>query len=881
MEKHTARLNTGEASPVERWLRVKDVFLRALEVAGEDRAAYLNQACGTDQELRVEVESLLACHVRAVESGFLDDIAEGSSPRAVLEAMAAAFDATRVRTLHDGRDGQRTTYTPPGISDVPTEELFGDYRLLEQIGQGGMGVVYRARQISLNRVVALKMIRAGRFSTEGEIERFAREAEAAAGLTHPGIVPVYEIGEHEGRHYYTMALVDGLSLADHLKDVGGPLEPKAAAELIRHIANAVQYAHEHGVIHRDLKPGNILLDEHAAPRVVDFGLAKQLETESGLTFTGQILGTPSFMSPEQAAGGTTGVGTAADVYSLGAVLYVLLTGRPPFNAASITETLRQVQHDEPVRPRQLNSALPKDLETICLKCLAKEPSRRYASAQDLVDELSRYLSDRPIRARPISTFEIAARWCRRNRLAAAFMAFLALFVPAVIVVLLLMNYRLAQESERARFEKQLAINSFHAAKNAVDEQFTLVSEEMLLDRPGLQPLRRQLLLGSQKYYQEFLATHGNDPTVQLEAALINFRLGVITATLSAQADRDAYTEANNYFATARRLYEGLPHQDDARVLEGLGHVWTRIGQVANKLHRAEQEVEAFQTALKYRTQSVEANPGPENLRLLANAQMNLGQALLPEDPVQQPAPFQAALNHLEAAQSIRTRLLIQEPGNASVLRDKVKGCVLIADSFGNDRAPAVKLNLLAALQTLDAQPPTQPPALEDIFLRAVVAKRLGGLAADTAANWDDLQRARDYFEQALSILGPLAEENPQVVDYLSALAATYHESALVWQDLGDEHEARERLHTALKLLGPLSKGGNPDDILRWAGAHTNLAEMEPPNSAAAVEHLQRARSLLIEKMTAASSDPRAEKTREDYRAAIQEIDRQLAERTGT
>jgi len=881
VDKDTATEKTADESPAARWQRVKRVFLQALEASVSERQAYLSEVCGTDPALRVEVESLLNCHAQAVEGGFLNDLSESSSPRAVLEALAAAFDADSDYTLKEDGTGERPTHAAPGITDVPTADRFGDYRLLEKIGQGGMGVVYRARQISLNREVALKVIRAGRFSTSSEIERFAREAEAAAGLTHPGIVPVFEIGEEEGHHYFTMAFVDGLSLADHITDAGGPLEPRPATELILRVAEAVQYAHEHGVIHRDLKPANILLDKHGMPQVVDFGLAKQVETESGLTFTGQVLGTPSFMSPEQAAGKTTQVGPSADVYALGAVLYALLTGRPPFSAASVTETLRQVQHDEPVRPRQLNSSLPRDLETICLKCLAKEPSKRYASAQEMVDELNRYLSGRSILARPVGSFGAITRWCRRNVLAASFMAFVATFVPIVIAMLMSMNVRLSQESRQADFERQMADHSFRAARNAVDEQFTLVSQETLLDRPGLQPLRRQLLLGSQKYYEEFLATRGDDPDLQAEAALINFRLGVITAALSTTSTQDAYAEATTYFATARRLYERLPNQDDPGVLEGLGKVWTRIGQIRNKLRQNQQEVDAFQRALALRSRLNEIESTVENQRLLANAQMNLGQALLPDEPAEQLGQLELAMDHLESAQSIRKRLLSQYPDNANVVRDQVKGYVFLADSVVGDRDADVERYLMHALQTLDAQAQKVAPTLEALYLRAIVARRLGAVIADTATGSDDLVRARDFFEQALRILNPLATENPLVVDYLSALAATYYDSALVLQELQASEEARNRLQTALQLLAPLTRGRNPDDILRWAGAHTILAEMEPPNSAASITHLRAARTLLLEKIDALSGSDNAESVREEYRAAVEELDQILADRTRT
>jgi tRNA A-37 threonylcarbamoyl transferase component Bud32/tetratricopeptide (TPR) repeat protein len=876
--KNTATEYIDDDNPVDRWLRIKRVFLEALEASEDERADYLNEVCGTDQALRGEVESLLSCHVQAVEGGFLDDLPESSSPRAVLEAIAAAFDDTSPNTLKDDRTSERPTHAAPGITDIPAGDRFGDYELLETIGEGGMGVVYRARQIRLNREVALKMIRAGRFSTTGEIERFSREAEAAAGLAHPGIVPVFEIGVEEGRHYFTMALIDGLSLADHLKNAGGPLEPKSATELMCRVAEAVHYAHEHGVIHRDLKPANILLDEHDMPRVVDFGLAKQVETESGLTFTGQVLGTPSFMSPEQAAGETTLVGPSSDVYALGAVLYALLTGRPPFSAASVTETLRQVQHDEPVRPRHLNSALPRDLETICLKCLAKEPSKRYASAQEMADELTRYLAGRPILARPVGTIAVVARWCRRNPLATSFIGFLATFVPVVIALLLSMNVRLAQEARETEFERQLADHSFRAARNAVDEQFTFVSQETLLDRPGLQPLRRQLLLGSQKYYQEFLATRGDDPDLQAEAALINFRLGVITAALHTDSDQDAYAEANTYFATALRIYDGLPDQNDPQVLGGLGNVWTRIGQIHNKLQQDQPEIDAFRQALAFRRRLNELESNVENQRLLANAEMNLGQALWPVDPMEPSAHIGVAFDHLTTAQSIRAKLLQQEPGNAKVVRDQVKGYVLLADSVVSDRNGAVEKYLTAAIQTMEAQSLETPPTLEEIYLRAIVVRRLGGAIADTAASSDDLGRARDLFEEALNILNPLAAENPLVVDYMSALAATYYDTALVLQELESSEEARSHLRTALKLLDPLTKGRNPDDILRWAGAHAILAEMEPPNSDAAITHIREARTLLVEKIDALTGNANAENVREEYRAAVQELDQLLADR---
>jgi eukaryotic-like serine/threonine-protein kinase len=293
----------------------------------------------------------------------------------------------------------------------------GNFELLEEIARGGMGIVYKATQVNLNRIVALKTILSGQFAGPTDVDRFRMEAKAAAGLDHPGIVPIFEIGEHDGHHYFAMGYIDGPSLASRVAN--GPLAPRDAARYASQIADAVQYAHDRGVIHRDLKPANILIDHDDRPKVTDFGLAKKFEGDSGLTATGQVMGTPSYMSPEQASGDTRGIGPPADVYSLGATLYCLLTGRPPFLAAGILETLSQVIEKEPLPPRKLNPEIDADLETICLKCLEKEHTKRYASSREVGEELGRFLKGEPILARPIGAAARAWRWCRRNRAAAS------------------------------------------------------------------------------------------------------------------------------------------------------------------------------------------------------------------------------------------------------------------------------------------------------------------------------------------------------------------------------------------------------------------------------------------------------------------------------
>jgi hypothetical protein len=313
---------------------------------------------------------------------------------------------------------------PPAHSLLDQVRRVGDYELLAEIGRGGMGVVYCARQISLNRVVALKMILAGHFASEKAVQRFRAEAEVAANFKHPNIVAIHETGVHDGLHFFSMDYIEGKDLAALTKPKGLP--PKQAARYLVGIARAVQYAHDHGILHRDLKPSNILIDGRDQPQITDFGLAKRLLEDSDITLTGQIMGSPNYLAPEQVTSKSTHIGVQADVYSLGAILYHLLLGHPLFTPDTITQALWQVVHQDPVPPRTINPSVPRDLETICLKCLEKDPNKRYASAEALAGDLESWLEGKPISARPLTRTERLWRWTRKHPAAAAIILILVL-----------------------------------------------------------------------------------------------------------------------------------------------------------------------------------------------------------------------------------------------------------------------------------------------------------------------------------------------------------------------------------------------------------------------------------------------------------------------
>ena len=458
------------------------------------------------------LQEVLATYLDAVQAGQSPDRHELLARHPDLAPDLAAFfvDHDRLKQFAD------VPTTPPEEQPAAAPSLgsvryFGDYELLEEIARGGMGVVYKARQVSVNRVVALKMILAGHLASEADVRRFRAEAEAAANLDHPHIIPIYEVGEHQGHHYFTMKYIDGGSLARQAGSFMG--RPKDAARLLARVARAVHHAHQRGILHRDLKPANILLQKSEiqnskserdccpgvsdsgfrfsdfTPLVTDFGLAKQVEANRGMTLSGAIVGTPGYMAPEQGAA-QKDLTTAIDVYGLGAILYELLTERPPFRAATPLETVWHVLEREPVPPRSFNPRIDRDLETICLKCLEKEPQRRYGSAEALADDLERWLAGEPIRARRSSVRERFVKWVRRRPAVGALVTVSVAAGLALIIGGIWSNTRLQESLRTAR--RHLYAAHMNEALDAWDHGETPRVMELLeahWPQPGAEDLR--------------------------------------------------------------------------------------------------------------------------------------------------------------------------------------------------------------------------------------------------------------------------------------------------------------------------------------------------------------------------------------------------------
>jgi serine/threonine protein kinase len=510
-------------------------------------------------------------------------------------------------------------------------DRIGSYRVSEALGHGGMGVVYKARQLGLDRFVAIKMLITGRYSDAGAIGRVRQEAEAISRLQHANIVQIHEIGEHEGRPFLVLEYVAAGSNLGQLR--GKPLPSTVAARLVQALSRAIAHAHRRGIVHRDIKPANVLLawpDQESAPqldgnltsfqifddvipKISDFGLAKRLDINSGQTLIGTILGTPSYMAPEQAAARMDEVGPASDIYSLGAVLYELVTGRPPFRAETALATLEQVTEDDPVPPRQLQPGVARDLETICLKCLEKDPAKRYVTADDLAADLGRYLNQEPIVARRQNLFVYVSKWVRRRPAAAAL-----IFVSVLALLTLIIGSQ--WYSSLVRKERNLAEANFSMALNAVDEMLTQVGDEKLAYEPRMEEKRQALLQNALGFYKRFLHERQGDRRLQIETAYAYRRMADVEKLLgNYDAAQSAYLEAIRLF----KVLQGKRSVAEYRRWEA--YCWNYLGESQRLSSRPQEAFTSYTNALKLQQKLTQEFPELLDYQLeLARTHYNVG-----------------------------------------------------------------------------------------------------------------------------------------------------------------------------------------------------------------------------------------------------------------
>ena len=672
--------------------------------------------------------------VEAIRGG--PDLAVTPVPVAILE---------RLREL--GRAPQ--TENPP---DAPGQ--IGPYRIIRELGRGGMGVVYLAQHDPLNRPVAIKLLRGD--AAPDRVSRFRRESEAVAALRHQNVVQVFEVGDHDGRPFAVMEYVPGGSLAERL--AASSLPPAEAARVVEAAARAVAAAHARGVIHRDLKPANILLDPPNGPKVADFGLAKFCDTDPAIGFeteTGVLLGTPGYMAPEQAAG-SDAVGPAADVYGLGAVLYECLTGRPPFKAATALETLDQVRCLDPVPPRRLETGVPRDLETVCLKCLEKEPARRYPSADALADDLGRFLRGEPVRARPVGPARRLGKWVRRRPTLAALLATAVVAVVALSVVTVVYTTRLRAAVDRANAstaeaerQRGLTANHYRSSRAAVRRMLGRLDEARAADLPRLQELRQRQLADALAFYQEVLSGLDDpDPGVRLDAALALAEVGSLESLMGRPAE--GWAQLRRAAGLLEALSPEVRTRPECRY--GLIQCHLYLAEAEFESHNAALADERLRAALGEAVALVRENPSdPDRLNTLARVEHQIAGQARARD-------HDAARKHYTRAVEIRTDLIARHPENEGYRLQLAETLLNLGLTDAQTKQPARAAEIFARA--------------EDLFLPLIRARpdddligmSLAGLYVNSGnllRNTGDLQAAALKFGRAVELADAAVLREPR------------------------------------------------------------------------------------------------------------------------
>jgi tetratricopeptide (TPR) repeat protein/tRNA A-37 threonylcarbamoyl transferase component Bud32 len=664
------------------------------------------------------------------------------------------------------------------------------YEILGELGRGGMGVVYKARQLRLNRVVALKMILAGSRAGLLQLARFQIEAEAIGRLQHPNIVQIYEIGQHEQCPYFTLEYLEGGCLADRL--AGRPQPPHAAAHLLETLARAMHAAHQRGIVHRDLKPGNILLTRDGVPKISDFGLAKRLGEDDSCTHTGAILGTVNYMAPEQAEGKAKDVGPPADIYALGGILYEMLTGRPPFvgdTALSVVEKVRSEEPEMPTRALARSAAtgglrVPRDLETICLKCLRKDPKRRYATAEELAEDLRRFRADEPIQARPVGRLERAAKWVRRKPAAAA-LVLVSVLAAGGLLGQGLWSYR------EVRAERDRAEDNFRTARAAVRELLTEVAQEQLAYEPGLELKRKALLEKALEFYKGFLAKKSTDPRVRLETAEAYYLVAEIHRLLGQhRAAQAAFAEA---FPLLERLGEEYPQEPEYRQMLANSHNFR--GESLRQTGDLRGAEAAYERARVLQERLVQGFPRePAYRQELARTHYNRGIVC---QHTNRPRQAKEALG--EAAALLLP--LVAAAPTVPAYQQHLARCYLNLDPFAGTPAEREELEkrYQEAARLLEGLAQTYPRNAEYRHELGVTYHNLGKLLEGLRRPQDAIaahRRARDLF-------GKLATDFPSVPVYRQELAKVH--TSLGTALAGDPKAAADEWQRALPLLEALCR----------------------------------------------------------------------------
>ena len=751
---------------------------------------------------------------------------QGSASTRKLAGPEASADRAPVKTLLEVSESYTNPATGAVIPRLPGHEILGE------LGRGGMGVVYKARQLALNRLVAIKMVIGGGHAGPEQVARFQAEARSVAALQHPNIVQIYEVGEWQSLPYFTLEFVDGGTLDKTLK--GQPQTPEQAARLTETLARAMQFAHERGIVRRDLKPQNVLLTATGEPKITDFGLAKNIEGEASQTKSGALMGTPSYMSPEQARGDHKSVGPLADIHSLGGMLYEFLVGRPPFLGSSSMETLMQVLRDDPVPPTRLVPKTPVDLETICLKCLQKDPAKRYQSAAELAEDCRRFLAGEPILSRPISKIERLSSWCRRNPRTASLIATVAALLVVVSVGSIASAYLIhgqrqealraqkaaeiaesqAIESEKAaKAAEQLALrNAEEASKNARKAQsqsdlalktlqlLVRKVQEQLSPVPGMQDLKKSLLQTAVEGLEEVANQSYDATSVEATKVSAHMQMGTLFRTMG--ASEQSLREFERAYEIAKNRAADQPR--NAASQGNLAVILMTIGDVrlefSRDLNRAIEDFETARLILEKLTQTPPAQldkyDALEQLTNAANANMRIGVTNL---RLGRPAK---AISYFQQALEIRKKILATSE-NSPAFKISVAGAhqAIAEAQFSFDNLAAARQEYEQAERLVIGAWKDHPDAAVLQEQVAIVSGNFGELLLRVG----ELEAARQRFDQSSQLLVPLAAADQRNLNRQRALALCYYRQGTLEQLAGDQEASQKAFQECRQIREKISE----------------------------------------------------------------------------